>query len=83
MAKDHRLGELQCHSDKLPGVATVSDSCIANETKVDTWIKDAQNNGRSEAEKVSDLTKMVGQMQALIRTMAGHLKVGAKAVRCA
>ncbi|CAE7943075.1 unnamed protein product [Symbiodinium sp. KB8] len=44
---------------------------------VDTWIKDAQNNGRSEAEKVSDLTKMVGQMQALIRTMAGHLKVSA------
>lgn len=44
---------------------------------VDTWIKDAQKNGRSEAEKVSDLTKMVGQMQALIRTMAGHLKVSA------
>ncbi|CAE7588348.1 unnamed protein product [Symbiodinium sp. CCMP2456] len=48
-----------------------------NVAKVDTWIKDAQKNGRSEAEKVSDLTKMVGQMQALIRTMAGHLKVSA------
>eukprot|EP00439_Symbiodinium_sp_Y106_P063607 s1917_g9.t2 len=44
---------------------------------VDTWIKDSQKNGRCEAEKVSELTKMVGQMQALIRTMAAHLKVSA------
>ena len=68
---------------QITGLAAFSHFHIADETKVDTWIKDSQKNGRCEAEKVSELTKMVGQMQALIRTMAAHLKVGARAARCA
>ncbi|CAE7610369.1 unnamed protein product, partial [Symbiodinium pilosum] len=46
---------------------------------VDNWLKDANTHGRNAAEQVSDLTKMVGQMQALIRVMAGQLKVSATA----
>ena len=44
-------------------------------SEVDNWLKDANTHGRNAAEQVSDLTKMVGQMQALIRVMAGQLKV--------
>ncbi|CAE7260002.1 unnamed protein product [Symbiodinium natans] len=46
---------------------------------VESWLKDVQH-GRSAAEQVSDLTKMVVQMQALIRVMAGQLKVPGTAV---